>query len=243
MTKIYIDAGHGGTDVGAIGVDGIHESDINLSVAKHLRTALEWQNVSVMMSRTEDVAKTLADRVKEANEWGADYFVSIHCNAFDNPSANGTEVFIWRKGGRAEQLAVKVLRQMLATLKTTDRGVKEDNLYVVKNTDAPAILCEIAFITNDNDKGKIDTDAEQKNVAEAICKGICEQLGIEYKKGQDNMLYKDDDKISKWAKDSVYYAKDKGYMVGDADGNFRPKDPLTRQEMAVILKKLDEVKK
>lgn len=81
----------------------------------------------------------------------------------------------------------------------------------------------------------------------------CDHLGIPNKKGKYNSknyeireetnMYKDDDKIAKWAKDSVYYAKDKGYMVGDADGNFRPKDPLTREEMAVILKKLDEVKK
>jgi hypothetical protein len=81
----------------------------------------------------------------------------------------------------------------------------------------------------------------------------CDHLGIPNKKGKYNSknyeireetnMYKDDDKIAKWAKDAVYYAKDKGYMVGDADGNFRPKDPLTREEMAVILKKLDEVKK
>jgi hypothetical protein len=81
----------------------------------------------------------------------------------------------------------------------------------------------------------------------------CDHLDIPNKKGKYNSknyeireetnMYKDDDKIAKWAKDAVYYAKDKGYMVGDADGNFRPKDPLTREEMAVILKKLDEVKK
>lgn len=78
----------------------------------------------------------------------------------------------------------------------------------------------------------------------------CDHLGIPNKKGKYNSkdyeireeidMYKDDDKIAKWAKESVYYAKDKGYMVGDADGNFRPKDPLTREEMAVLIKKLDE---
>lgn len=78
----------------------------------------------------------------------------------------------------------------------------------------------------------------------------CDHLGIPNKKGKYNSkdyemreeidMYKDDDKIAKWAKESVYYAKDKGYMLGDADGNFRPNDPLTRQEMAVLIKKLDE---
>ena len=78
----------------------------------------------------------------------------------------------------------------------------------------------------------------------------CDHLGIPNKKGKYNSkdyeirketnMYKDDDKIAKWAKEAVYYAKDKGYMVGDADGNFRPNDPLTRQEAAVLIKKLDE---
>lgn len=78
----------------------------------------------------------------------------------------------------------------------------------------------------------------------------CDHLGIPNQKGKYNSkdyeireeidMYKDDDKIAKWAKESVYYAKDKGYMLGDADGNFRPNDPLTRQEMAVLIKKLDE---
>lgn len=78
----------------------------------------------------------------------------------------------------------------------------------------------------------------------------CDHLGIPNKKGKYNSkdyeireeidMYKDDDKIAKWAKESVYYAKDKGYMLGDSDGNFRPNDPLTRQEAAVIVAKLLE---
>lgn len=238
MIKIYVDPGHGGSDSGAVGVDNTREDEVTLSVAKFLREELEWHGFYVMMSRTEDVAKKRMDRVAEANEWGADQVCSLHCNASDNPSANGTEVFVCALGGEAEKIGNKVLTQLVNTLKTTNRELKTAGFDIIKYTNAPAILCEFAFLTNAKDESKIDDLAEQKAVASAICKAYCQHYGKTYK--GDYKMYKDDAKISKWAKNAVYNVKKEGIMVGDADGSFRPKDNLTREEAAVIVAKLLE---
>lgn len=240
--KIYIDAGHGGDDPGAVGINKIEEEDITLPVALYLEAELKRQGISTKMSRTSDSNKTLEVRAAEANQWGADIVCSVHCNAYEKASANGTEVIIYKKGGQAEKIANKVLKQLLSVLKTTDRGVKEDNLYILRKTVAPAILCEIAFVTNKSDKAKIDEAAEQKAVAVAICKGICAYLGITYKKEEKKVSkktkFKDEDKMAAWAVDSIKKVSEAGIMNGDGSGYFNPNDKLTRQEAAVIVAKL-----
>lgn len=239
MVKVYVDAGHGGTEPGAIGVANIKEEDVNLAVANYLKTELERQNISVKMSRTSDVSKTISVRASEANSWGADIVCSIHANSYKNETANGTEVLIYKKGGNAEKIAVKVLENLVATLKTTDRGVKErSDLGILRKTTAPAILCELAFLSNKADKEKVDEVAEQKACAVAICKGICSYLGITYKKEETKVAktkFKDEATIPSWALDSVKKVAGAGIMLGDDKGNFRPNDSITRAEFAVAI--------
>lgn len=242
-TKIYIDAGHGGDEPGAVGINKIEEEDITLPVAKYLEAELKRQGITTKMSRTTDSNKTLSVRASEANQWGADIVCSVHCNAYEKASANGTEVIIYKKGGQAEKIASKVLSQLLSVLKTTNRGVKEDaSLYILRKTNAPAILCEIAFITNKADKEKIDEAAEQKAVAVAICKGICSYLGITYKKEETKKVnktkFKDENKMSPWAVDAIKKVSELGIMNGDTSGKFRPKDNITREEIAVVIANL-----
>jgi len=240
-TKIYIDPGHGGTEPGAIGINNIEEEDITLAVAKYLDAELKrQQGITTKMSRTGDTSKTVKTRAKESNDWGADIFCSIHCNSYKEESANGTETLIYSKGGKAEKIAIKVNNNLVAVLKTKDRGIKErPDLCVLRDTKAPAFLCEIAFVSNKADKEKIDEAAEQKAVAVAICKGICSYLELTYKKEETKVAnktkFKDESKMSKWAVDSIKKASDAGIMNGDANGNFRPKDNLTREEAAVIV--------
>lgn len=241
MAKIYIDAGHGGTDCGAVGVNGVKEKDVNLAVGLYLRTELEWQGHTVKMSRTTDITKSLGARTTEANNFGADLVISIHCNAFDDASANGTETYVYKFGIKAHSLARYVQAELIATLGTKNRGVKTGNLALVRDTVAPAILVELAFITNATDKAKVDSATEQKNCAISICKGICAYCGTTYKgetKVANKTKFKDEAKMSSWAIDSIKKASDAGVMNGDADGNFRPKDNLTREEAAVIVAKL-----
>src|SRR6476620_12283610 len=92
--KLYLDPGHGGSDPGAQG-NGLREKDITLDIALKIRTILMngYENIEVRMSRTNDSSKSLSQRTNEANSWGADYYLSIHCNAY-NGSAKGYEDFI-----------------------------------------------------------------------------------------------------------------------------------------------------
>lgn len=236
MIKIYIDPGHGGTDPGAVGIANIEEKNITLSVAKYLKIELERQKMSVKMSRTTDELKAIATRATEANSWGADIVCSIHCNSFTNASANGTEVLIYKKGGNAEKIANKVLAHLVSVLKTTNRGVKErSDLGILRKTTAPAILCELAFISNKADKVKIDEANEQKACAVAICKGICEYLGITYK-GEEKEVKKD--YIGHWAESAIEEMVEKEIMVGDGKGKFRPNDNITRGEVAKLVSNL-----
>lgn len=240
--KFYIDPGHGGDEPGAVGINKIEEEDITLAVAKYLDAELKRQGISTKMSRTTDSNKKLSVRAAEANSWGATHICSLHCNAFDKESANGTETLIYKKGGQAEKLAIKVQNALVSLLKTEDRGIKErPDLCILRDTKAPAILCEIAFVTNKSDKTKIDEAAEQKAVAVAICKGICSYLGLTYKKEETKVQktkFKDENKMSPWAVDAIKKVSDAGIMNGDGNGKFRPKDNVTREEIAVVIANL-----
>lgn len=239
MPKIYIDPGHGGTDAGAIGVGGVKEKDITLAVAKYLHTELKRQDFDVLMSRTTDTSKSLSDRTSEANRWGAAAVVSIHCNGFEDASANGTETFVYKYGYKAEMLANNVQINLVTVLGTKNRGVKEGNLAMVRDTNAPSILIELAFITNKNDCAKLTTSTYQKECAIAICKGICRYFGVTYKKEETKVAnktkFKDESKMSRGAIASIKRVSDLKIMNGDPDGNFRPKDSVTREELAIVI--------
>lgn len=240
-TKIYVDAGHGGTDPGAIGCGGVRESTITLAVARYLQTELKRQGISVKMSRENNSTKKLATRCSEANNWGANIVISLHCNAYNTQTACGTETYVYKKGSNAEKIANLVQKNLVATLGITNRGVKEGNLAMVRDTIAPAVLCELAFITNVNDCARVNNATAQKKCAIAICKGICSYLGITYKKEVTNMAktkFKDESKMSKWAIDSIAEVSNLGIINGDTNGNYRPKDYPTREELAVVMSNL-----
>ena len=185
-TKIYIDQGHNpeGVNAGAEGF-GYREQDINYAVGIYLRDILlEDGRFEVRNSRNTPEeslgtsnATSLAARVRGANEWGADYFISIHCNASENPAANGTEVYVYRQGSAAAELAQPVLKAIVARLGTKNNGVRVNpSLYVLRRTRMPAILVELAYITNENDVQKLVND--QYAFAYAIYEGLCRYLGL-----------------------------------------------------------------
>ena len=186
MTKIYIDQGHNpeGINAGAEGFD-LREQDINYAVGIDLRDILQADGrFEVRVSRpTPETtlgtsnATSLAARVNGANEWGADYFISIHCNASENPAANGSEVYVFRDTGAAADLAAAVLAAIVARVGTKDNGVRVNPaLYVLRRTRMPAILVELAYITNAADVQKLQND--QYAFAYAIYEGLCTYLGL-----------------------------------------------------------------
>ena len=186
MTKIYIDQGHNpkGINAGAEGF-GLREQDINYAVGIRLRDILQADGrFEVRVSRpTPETslgtgnATSLAARVNGANEWGADYFISIHCNASENPAANGSEVYVFRDTGAAADLAAAVLAAIVARVGTKDNGVRVNPaLYVLRRTRMPAILVELAYITNAEDAQKLQND--RYAFAYAIYEGLCTYLEL-----------------------------------------------------------------
>ncbi len=179
MSKVVcIDPGHGGKDPGAVG-NGMQEKNITLPVTLEVGKILERHGITVGYTRTTDTYVSLDDRCKKANDFGADIFVSIHCNAFEKPSAHGVETYSHIGSVKGAKLAKSIHDEVIkAKLYTRNRGTKTANFYVLRKTIAPAALIELAFITNKDDANLLKT--KQKEFALAIAKGILSYLGIKY---------------------------------------------------------------
>ena len=184
--KIFIDQGHNpqGVNAGAEGF-GYREQDITYQVGIYLRDILQQDGrfeARTSRNTPDEVlgtsnATSLAARVNAANAWGADYFISIHCNANENPAINGSEVYVYREGSPAAQLARNVLDAIVARVGTKDNGVRVNpSLYVLRRTRMPAILVELAYITNAQDVQKLVND--QYGFAYAIYEGLCRYFGF-----------------------------------------------------------------
>lgn len=184
MKKVFLGVGHGGADGGAVG-NGFYEKNLNLTIALSCRDVLERHGVTVLMSRTKDENDTLTDEIKECNAFAPDLAVDIHNNAFDG-KADGAECFYYSGGGTSKILAGNILSEIVK-IGQNSRGIKTRlNSYgtdwygFIRETYAPAVIVECAFIDNKTDLQIIDTEAEQKAMGVAIAKGILLTLGIAY---------------------------------------------------------------
>ena len=184
--KIFLDAGHGsgGRDGGAQGFN-LKEQDITFGIVVLLAEKLSDVGFDIMMSRetaadvlAENASDSLAKRVSLANDWGADIFISIHCNASTNNTANGTEVYTFNTASKALPLAKKIQSKIVELLGTTDRGTKTANFAVLRETTMPALLVETAFISNKEDSDKLKN--RQEDFANAIFIAICDEYNISY---------------------------------------------------------------
>ena len=173
--KVFLNPGHapGGTpDPGAVNeLTGLRESDVAYNVATAAAEYLQAAGVDVQVLQSD----SLEDICDTANASGADYFISIHCNSAENPAALGTETFCYPGSATGYKLAGCVQRQIVDSMHTVDRGVKEavpgrNGLYVISNTDCPAILVELAFISNEQDERLLA--AEQDGFARCIARGV-----------------------------------------------------------------------
>ena len=175
---VVIDPGHGGPDSGAIGIDGLRETDVVLDVSKTVASLLRGKGVNVRMTRINEVDLDLSPRVSLANRTGADIFVSIHANASrgKKKNINGLETFYY-DGWKGRLLAEKIQRQILKVSPgSPDRGVRRGRYYVIKRTNMPAVLVEIGFVTGRLDARRLEKISHRKRVAYAIAKGILEYL-------------------------------------------------------------------
>lgn len=165
MPKIFINSGHcPNVEPGACG-NGLKEADVALSISRHVEKYLQAVGYSVKVFYYDGLAQICDD----ANAWGADLFVSIHCNAA-NGNARGTETY-YSGSPEGKKLAEKIQKQLLAKLPSTvDRGVKLGGFYVIKYTNMPAVLVETAFIDNSNDAKLLRENEDE--FARAIACGI-----------------------------------------------------------------------
>lgn len=173
MARWLLDPGHGGTDPGAT-YNGRKESNDTLRLALRVGELLKYNNQSVYYTRASDDTVSLSERSGMENSGDYDYFISIHRNAYKAETAKGVETYIYSKGGKAEQLAIKV-NDELVKIGFADRGVKVANFHVLRETKAPAILIEVGFIDNSDDNAIFDANFEK--IAQAIAKGCLSQIG------------------------------------------------------------------
>lgn len=180
MAKVFIGVGHGGSDSGAVAF-GRKEKDLNLAIALACEDELVRHGVSVMMSRTKDENDSLNEEIKECNAFNPDIALDIHNNA---GGGDGAEAFYHYGGGLSKTLAVNVLDEIVK-IGQNSRGAKtrkgsdgRDYYGFIRETKAPAVIVECAFVDNAKDIQIIDTEAECKTMGIALAKGILKTLGI-----------------------------------------------------------------
>jgi len=170
---IVVDAGHGGRDPGAIGYSGSREKDLVLDIAMKLENLLENGGAKVIMTRRTDEYIELTDRSKIANDNNADIFVSIHLNSHVDSEHNGTETYIRPNYDQTNLLLANLTqRALIKGLGTCNRGVKSNNLKVLDTTNMPAILNEIAFLSNKDEESLLMNEEFREKAAIALYKGI-----------------------------------------------------------------------
>lgn len=184
--RVYIDQGHNpvNPNAGAEG-NGLREQDIVYTIGQALARLLRANdNFEVRLSRPEPTtqlgssnATSLSARVSAANAWGADYFISLHTNASEQPTASGSEALVYSTTGTAAALARRILYWLARLTGLRDRGIiARPGLYVLRRTQMPAVLVELGFITNYYDATLMNTQPEL--FAQGIYYGLLEYVGL-----------------------------------------------------------------
>ena len=178
---ITLDAGHGGSDPGAIGSDGTKEKNITLPIAKMLKEILEDKGAKVYMTRTTDVdvfgpnasdAEELQARVNVGEKYNSDMFVSLHVNSSVNKNVGGFSTYYYPKTDNDLRLAKNIQNKLAANFGVDDLGVRQANFYVIKRISMPAVLVEMCFISNEKELTLMKGQWFQKKTARLIAEGI-----------------------------------------------------------------------
>ena len=194
--KVCLDPGHGGYDPGAIGPTGLKEKDVTLAVALKAGLYLQNAGIAVVLTRTSDQVpwpadtnQDLAARCKIANQAAVNLFVSIHCNSAADRNAHGTETYSLSATGEGRRAAGLIHAELVKVIKLYDRGLKTANFFVLRRTSMPAVLIELAFISNPQEEKLLRDPVFQDKAARAIAKGIAAWFGVQL---QEQVPQKDD---------------------------------------------------
>lgn len=181
--KVFLGVGHGGSDPGAV-ANNSKEKDLNLSIALACRDMLVKHGVSVKMSRTKDENDPLSEEIRECNAFAPDLAVDIHNNA---GGGDGAEAFYHYGGGKSKELAENILAEIVKVGQNS-RGAKirknsqgKDYYGFIRETSAPAVIVECAFVDNATDRQIVATEGKRQAMGEAIAKGILKSLVVAVK--------------------------------------------------------------
>ncbi|WP_145047846.1 N-acetylmuramoyl-L-alanine amidase [Paenibacillus xylanexedens] len=236
MFKVWIDAGHGGKDPGAV-ANGIQEKDITLKVSLGIKERLEetYENVQVLLSRSTDVFLELRDRTAKANAAGADVMVSIHCNA--GGGKGGFESFRYTSASQNSiKLQETLHKAIMSKLGRIDRGQKSKNLHMVRESKMPAVLTENLFIDVAADADRLKQATVIDAIIDGHVQGIATYLGLKSKPVKEDKpvtQQRDINIPSKWAEETWKEVTDKGFFDGS-----RPGVPITREEVGIVVSRL-----
>ena len=170
MKRLVIDLGHGGHDPGAIGPNKTHEADVVLAIGKELNELLKGYELETKFTRLSNVYLSLIERSKIANNFKADYFLSIHINSATDNSVRGIEVWQYsNKNDKLNKFSNGLCEDVAKIFNVRNRGVKlSQKLSVLKNTNMPAALIEVDFISNVNAEKDLKVSSNIKAVASVI---------------------------------------------------------------------------
>lgn len=240
MFKLFLDPGHGGSDSGAVG-NGLKEKDLTLSISTKIFDILtsEYNDVAVRMSRTGDTFPTLTQRTNDANTWGADFYLSVHMNS---GGGTGFESFVYPNVGVPTTTYQSAIHEeIMKVIGLRDRGKKQSNLHVLRESNMPALLTENGFIDNALDSAKMKDQNWINSVARAHVSGLEKSFNLKKKasvadpntKEEIKVAERDVNVVSDWAKQDWEEAVANGYFDGT-----RPGDYMTREEVAVVINRL-----
>ena len=176
--RVVIDPGHGGPDPGAVGINGLRETDVVLDVSLQVAQLLQAKGIQVLLTRTSEVDVDLPPRVALANNSRADLFLSIHANALSmsRPDVNGIETFYFQDGP-SRRLAEAVQLQMVRVSPgSPDRGARPGRFFVIRRTVMPAALAEMGFVTGRLDSPRLADPNFRRRMAVAIATGLLNYL-------------------------------------------------------------------
>lgn len=176
---IVVDAGHGGSDGGAVGSNtGVKEAGLNLMVASRVAALLAEQGAAVMMTRTgeEALAQTkqgdMAARKEILNTPGVDMVVSIHMNKFTDPSISGAMAYYMAGSEQGQKLAQSVIDAVCAALERPKRLANPGDYFIIRECPCPAVLVECGFLSNAGDEKALQDPAHQEKLARSIAEGV-----------------------------------------------------------------------
>jgi N-acetylmuramoyl-L-alanine amidase len=173
---VILDAGHGGSDQGTAYEEYL-EKDINLAVTLKVEEQLELHGARVILTRSEDEHVGLKERTTLANQYEADLFVSLHCNFYEkDDTISGLECYYYNDASTGKAYAEGIFQVVSDRGNVVMRDVKPEDYYVLRNTNAPAVLVEMGYLSNQSDRLNLLSESYQETLAEDLAQGILESL-------------------------------------------------------------------